>query len=282
MPGEFPAPAAFDRPGLRGAVAAFHGYSRVLGALRRAFAPREKHWWHLSLALTARGLTTTPIHLPGLTIEARLDFLDGHAALLGSDGRAERWYLSGMPGRRLAEFVGSSLSAWGATLELDPDDFGRDTLEPGAQRAGQEIFGVLSWAHALLQAFKARERGETSPVQLWPHHFDLALLWLTGRRLAGVDPADEETADEQMNFGFTFGAGDERPYFYVTRYPGTADFPGVELPAFDSQHAAGWTGVRVDYDALREASDPFGRLLALFERLRTRDAGVPGPADALL
>ena len=90
MPGEFPAPPAFDRPGLRGAVVAFHDYSHVLGALRRALAPRQKHWWHVSLALTARGLTTTPIHLPGLTIEARLDFLDGHAALLGSDGRAER------------------------------------------------------------------------------------------------------------------------------------------------------------------------------------------------
>jgi hypothetical protein len=36
-------------------------YARVLGKIRRAVTPPQKHWWHVSLRVTAVGLTTTPL-----------------------------------------------------------------------------------------------------------------------------------------------------------------------------------------------------------------------------
>ena len=40
------------------------------------------------------------------------------------------------------------------------------------------------------------------------------------RKIPGQDPADEESSDKQMNFGFTFGdEGIPEPYFYITAYP---------------------------------------------------------------
>jgi hypothetical protein len=108
-------------------------------------------------------------------------------------------------------------------------------------------------------------------VQLWPHHFDLALLWLSGRRVPGQDPNDPEYADEQMNFGFS--AGDEgiaEPYFYATAYPTPAQWTEQPLPEGARWHTAGWTGAILPYVALTEASDP---QVLLLDFLRTAHWG---------
>ena len=271
-------PPALDQPGWRQVADAFHAYACVLGALRAALSPRQKHGWHATLVPNARGLTTTPIHGPGQAIEARLDLLDGHVALIGSDGDAERWYLSGMPARRLAELVDARVADWGMNPALSPADFDDVTLGAGSQRASRDLFGALRWSDALLKALKSCQGHETSPVQLWPQPFDLALLWLSGGRV--TDPAapkrahEHEADDEQMHFGFSVGAGTERPFYYVTCYPAGGRFPRVELPPWARAAAAGLTGVRVDYDALRNLADPFGSLLELFELLRSDGAAM--------
>ena len=249
---------------------AMRGYSRVLGALRSAHAPRQKHWWHASLSVHTRGLTTGPVHAGAGALELRLDFLDGHAALLDSQGRAERWYLTSMPPAELATLVSSTAAEWGTKVELDAAKFGDLQLGEGAVQDSKALFSAILWFDGLLEAFKARQKRETSPVQLWPHHFDLALLYLTGRQIPDHDPVDEESADEQVNFGFSPGSGDERPYFYATCYPPVDDFPGIELPVFAGWNHEGWQGVRVDYDGLRRIADPYGSLFELLEMLRSQ------------
>src|SRR5512145_2371186 len=41
-----------------------HGYSKVLGRIRRTLTPRRKHWWHASLRVTDSGFTTGEIPAP--------------------------------------------------------------------------------------------------------------------------------------------------------------------------------------------------------------------------
>ena len=215
--------------------------------------------------------------VPAGVIEARLDFLDGHVALLDSSGHAERWYLAGMSAARLAERLLTCVRRWGGIPELEPAQFGAAPLTEWSLRDAHEIFRVLSWSDSLLKAFRARQRRETSPVALWPHHFDVSLLWLTGRQVPDHDPVDEEAADEQMNFGFSLGAPDERPYLYVTCYPEAEGWPGIELPVYAAWHDGQWRGVRIDYDALRVRSVSDGRLLELMELLRSRGEAALGP-----
>ena len=50
------------------------GYAQVLGKVRRALAPPQKHWWHISLRVAATGLTTTPIAAGDSTFEMLLNF----------------------------------------------------------------------------------------------------------------------------------------------------------------------------------------------------------------
>jgi hypothetical protein len=39
-------------------------YAKVLGKIRRALTPPQKHWWHISLRVVPTGLTTTAIPIP--------------------------------------------------------------------------------------------------------------------------------------------------------------------------------------------------------------------------
>lgn len=116
--------------------------------------------------------------------------------------------------------------------------------------------------------FRADIREETSPIQLWPHHFDLSILWLPGGKIPGQDPDDEENSDQQMNFGFTFGdEGIPEPYFYVTAYPLPDSLPELELPADATWHTEGFSGAIVTYRTLIETTDPAARLLDLWRVL---------------
>jgi hypothetical protein len=113
-----------------------------------------------------------------------------------------------------------------------------------------------------LNRFKAELPGESSQVQLWPHHFDLALTWLTGRKVPGMDPQDEEKSDEQMTFGFS--TGDERipdAYIYATAYPWRPEMLQKSLPPGATWHTADWMGGLLMVSALVETDQVEARLL---------------------
>ena len=121
---------------------------------------------------------------------------------------------------------------------------------------------------AAMEQFRAGIREETGPVQLWPHHFDLAMVWLPGEKIPGQDPDNEEYSDKQMNFGFTFGdEGIPEPYFYVTAYPLPDGFASLQLPAGSKWQTEGFSGVVLPYRSLIEGSDPTGYLLDLWAGL---------------
>ena len=50
---------------------ALHAYAQVAGSIRAAFSPHEKHWFHVSLRTTARGLTTMPVPARNGTLKYR-------------------------------------------------------------------------------------------------------------------------------------------------------------------------------------------------------------------
>jgi hypothetical protein len=119
--------------------------------------------------------------------------------------------------------------------------------------------------------------GETSPVQLWPHNFDLALTWFSGRKVPGVDPTDQESADEQMGFGFSTGdQGTADAYLYATAYPWPDGLENQPLPRGSVWHTEGWKGALLMYRQITEAPDPAAKLLEFFKGAylaRSRQAG---------
>ena len=121
---------------------------------------------------------------------------------------------------------------------------------------------------AALEDFRAGIREEKSPIQIWPHHFDLSMIWLPGHKVPDQDPADEEYTDKQMNFGFAFG--DEsipEPYFYVTAYPSPDALPGVDLPAGTTWKSEDFNGAVLLYNDLVAMNDPAAYLQELWTTL---------------
>ncbi|MBE2224464.1 MAG: hypothetical protein IAF02_23185 [Anaerolineae bacterium] len=239
-----------------------HSYAQVIGKVRRTLSPPQKHWWHCSLHTTATGLTTTPIFVNNLVIELQLDFCEHR--LLISTNQGERLEIP-LEGQSPAEFcteVCDALASW----EIYPDSsllkFADDIEGRYDTTAVATFWTAFSQIDAIFKTFKASLREETSPVQLWPHHFDLALLWLSGRLIPGQDPANAEYADEQMNFGFVTGDGGiPEPYFYATAYPVPAQFTESALPGDAYWHTEGWTGAVLPYSALVDAANPQEKLL---------------------
>ena len=127
---------------------------------------------------------------------------------------------------------------------------------------------MLGSIAAVLEDFRATIREEKSPIQVWPHHFDLSMIWLPGPKVPGHDPADEEHADKQMNFGFAFG--DEsipEPYFYVTAYPLPDTLPDAHLPDGTTWHSQGFNGAVLLYRDLAAMQDPATYLLDMWNGL---------------
>jgi hypothetical protein len=63
-----------------------HMWTQIVGKIRLALAPWVNHSWHVTLYLTSRGLTTSPIPHGFHTFEIRFDFISHELRILKSDG----------------------------------------------------------------------------------------------------------------------------------------------------------------------------------------------------
>src|SRR5437773_153808 len=67
--------------------ATLHMWTQIVGKVQLALAAPVNHWWHVALAVTARGLRTSPVPHRGATLEMAFDFIDHRLSIDMSDGR---------------------------------------------------------------------------------------------------------------------------------------------------------------------------------------------------
>lgn len=247
---------------------ALHAYSRVLGGwLGAARAPR-KHWWHASLRPSLTGLTTGVVRA-GVDFELELDFCTSQLRAR----TVRQTYtedLTGQSSARIASWLHETLVEAGVDSSRTPtkNDWSDASFAGYANAQANDLHCALASVSAALEDFRASIREETSPIQLWPHHFDLSMIWLPGPKVPGQDPADEEYADKQMNFGFVFG--DEsfaEPYFYVTAYPLPDALSKAELPKGTTWRTDGFSGAVLFFRDLVATDNPAGYLQGLWSTL---------------
>jgi hypothetical protein len=248
---------------------ALHGYARVMGGYTAACRLRRKHWWNLSLRPSLEGLTTGVIHAE-IDFEMELNLRRGLLRARTHAGAELDEALRGQPASELARAIREFLSTSGlGHLSISEDVSRADAAAPGySAEVAESMAGAWRAVSAAMEVFRAGVREETSPIQLWPHHFDLSMIWLPGEMIPGQNPDDEENADKQLNFGFTLGdAGIAEPYFYVTAYPLPRAMPAVQLPSGTTWHSEGFNGAVLPYRSLMQSTDPQGYLLDLWNRL---------------
>lgn len=248
---------------------ALHAYSQVLGSWLEACRPRRKHWWHISLRPTVRGLTTGLVRAGGIDFELELDLHRGALRGQVAGGGELLVPLQGQPAAELAAAVREFLLAAGIPADIVPasPEAGDATSNYSADVAAT-IGRAWAAVAVTLASLRASIPEETSPIQVWPHHFDLAMVWLPGEKIPGEDPADEGHSDKQMNFGFTLGDPViPEPYFYVTAYPLPPAFQRLELPAGTTWQTEGFSGAVLRYSHLANEAQPESYLLGLWQGL---------------
>jgi len=248
---------------------ALHAYSRILGDWLKSSQRKRKHWWHASLRPSMAGLTTGVVHA-GIDFELEIDLWASQIIGRTTEGAQLIEAIDGQAADVLAQEIADFLTASGVGSGQIPANKsqGSDRFAGYSAEWAQSLGRVLNDVNAAMTEFRAGIPEETSPIQLWPHHFDLSMLWLPGEKIEGQDPENEEYSDKQMNFGFTFGdEGIAEPYFYVTAYPVPDGLPSLSLPAGTEWKTDGFSGAVLLYKTLAESSDPKGYLLDLWTRL---------------
>jgi Family of unknown function (DUF5996) len=278
-----------------------HRYAQIVGKLRMSLVPPLNHWWHVTLYVSARGLTTGPMPSGDRTVEVELDFIDHRVHVRASDGRTAVFPLRDR--LACAGFYADLFAALrdvGVDAEIDarpfdlgdsppfPDDTLHDSYD--ADAVGR-FWTILRLTDAALATFRSRFNGKASPAHVFWHGFDLAHSRFSGRRAPPIEGADPVTAEAYSHELISFGwwPGDDRRTPYPAYYSYTAPEPDGLRDQPLEPSAAAWedTGngslAVLPYDAVREAPDPAAEVLAFYEstyRAGTTAAGWDAAALA--
>ena len=254
-----------------------------MGKVRLALTPWLNHSWHVTLYVTARGLTTSPIPDGARQFQIDFDFLDHVLWLRTSDGHYRQLMLAPMP---IAEFytaLMAALAELGIEAEIDtmPCEiadcipFDADTVHKAYDAAyANRFWRVLASAQEVMSRFRTGFLGKASPVHFFWGSFDLAVTRFSGRaapRHPGGVPhlpdavAREAYSHEVSSAGFWPGGAGHDAAFYSYAYPAPAGFAEARVaPA-----AAFWSKelgeFLLPYAAMRTSPDPDGALMEFLQ-----------------
>ena len=272
-----------------------HRWLQIVGKTRMALSPAVNHCWHVTLYLTSRGLTTSPMPGGPGTVEVELDFIDHNLLIRSSDGATRRMTL--VP-RSVADFyveymgllgeLGVRPTFWPRPNELqDTLPFAKDeahrSYDPDyANRCWQ----ILSQADRVLQEFRARFLGKCSPVHVFWGAFDLACTRFNGetapRHPGGVpnlpDPVVREAySHECISAGWWPGGGPvSEPAFYSYTYPEPPGFADAQVRPVEAYYQRDLKEFVLPYEAVRTAQHADDVLLEFFESTYEAGASLGG------
>jgi hypothetical protein len=275
-----------------------HLWTQVVGKVRLALAPPRNHWWHVTLRVSPRGLSTEFIPYGDGGFEAEFDLVGHGLEVRTSRGDVGRFGLrDGLSvaafHRRFFELLGDfgirariQAKPYGVAFSHKP--FAKDETHAAYDRDAVERFAsVLRWSAGAFETFAGGYEGKTSPVQFFWHSGDLAVTRFSGRRAPkepSFGPVEREAYScEVASFGFW--PGDEqvpRPSYYSYAAPMPEGYMKEPLRPRPARWNPAGGNALLDYDAVRAAKDPRAALLAFFEsafraaRTRARwDAVLP-------
>ncbi len=74
-----------------------HRYCQIVGKVRMALVPPRNHWWHVTLYVTATGLSTGPMPYGDRDVEIAFDLLRHRLVVATSDGQERELDLRARP-----------------------------------------------------------------------------------------------------------------------------------------------------------------------------------------
>src|ERR1700722_8815141 len=103
----------------RDTAATLQLWTQIVGKIRLTLTPWLNHSWHVTLYVTARGLTTSPIPAGERSFQIDFDFIDHVLRISVSDGAQRQLALAGQSVARFYASVMGQLAELGIHLTID-------------------------------------------------------------------------------------------------------------------------------------------------------------------
>jgi hypothetical protein len=167
-----------------------HRWTQIIGKIRMKLSPMVNHWWHVTLYVTSRGLTTSPMPYGQHICQIDLDFIS-HEMVITTD-KGDRRSLALEP-RSVADFYAETMSTlkllginvriWTTPVEIvDRTPFEQDRVHTSYDpEYAHRFWKILVQVDRVLKDFRSRFIGKTSPVHFFWGSFDLAFTRFSGR-----------------------------------------------------------------------------------------------------
>jgi hypothetical protein len=259
-------------------------WTQIVGKIRLAQTPWLNHSWHVTLYVTSRGLTTSPIPHGGRSFEIEFDFIAQQLVINVSDGDSRTIALEP---RTVADFhtaVTTTLNELGIPVRINEypceiagaTRFSEDRIH-GAYDGEQALrfWRALVQIDRVFKQFRTGFIGKASPVHFFWGSFDLAVTRFSGRRAPsftgtapGLDAAvmQEAYSHEVSSAGFWPGGnGIDYAAFYSYAYPTPAQFKNCPVKPHGASFNDTLGEFLVPYDTVREAADPDAALLSFLQ-----------------
>ena len=252
-----------------------HMWTQIVGKVRMELSPFLNHWWHVTLYVTPRGLTTSAIPYQGGIFEVTFDFIEHTLFIHTSQGTTKalplisrsvasfyREFMDCLHSLGIQVTINTLPSEVQNPIRCDIDEVhaSYDPLYAG------RFWRILAQTATVMQRFRSPFVGKSSPVHFFWGSFDLAVTVFSGRRAPERPGADrmmrEAMSHEEISCGF---------------WPGTDQFPVPAFYAFTSPEPPGLPTASIRPERAYYSNE-IGEFLLLYDDVRN----APSPEQALL
>jgi hypothetical protein len=267
-------------PDWKDTCATLHMWTQIVGKIRLRLTPWMNHSWHVTLYLTSRGLTTSPIPHGIDTFEIRFDFIDHELRMLKSDGGSRVLKLQPQSVAKFYKEVMRALDELNLPVKIDilpneiadPIPFDKDEKHRSYDpEYANRFWRVLAQADRVFKQFRSRFCGKCSPVHFFWGSFDLAVTRFSGRQApphpGGIphlpDAITREAYSQEVS-SLGFWAGNDaipQAIFYSYAYPEPKGFSEAKVKPEAATYNSQVKEFVLPYDAVRTAKSPADALL---------------------
>jgi hypothetical protein len=228
-----------------------HMYMQIVGKIQLALSPMMNHWWHATLKLSSRGMTTSSMPYGHEAIQIDFDFIDHLLYIQSSSGETRIIPLAARP---VADFyhdvmealhsINVEIKIWTVPVEVEEripfeQDYTHTAYDP---EYVHRFWRVLLQVDRVMKVFRGRFCGKASPVHFFWGSFDLAASRFSGRKAPIMENAfnvakyvmREAYSYEVSSIGFWPGGGLGEAAFYAYIYP---EPPGYSKSAIQPAQA---------------------------------------------
>ena len=260
--------------------ATLHMWTQIVGKIRLSLSPWTNHSWHVTLYVTSRGLTTSPIPHGAESFEIDFDFIDHNLRIAKSDGGQRGIELKQQSVANFYKSVMAALDELKIPVKIDtvpneivnPIPFEEDethrTYDP---EYANRFWRVLVQADRVFKEFRARFCGKCSPVHFFWGSFDFAVTRFSGRSApphpGGVphlpDAITREAYSQEVSsLGFWPGAEVmPQALFYSYVYPEPTGFGQAKVKPDGASYNSQLREFVLPYEIVRTAQSPDEALL---------------------